>query len=276
MPRSIRDTSIAIGFVQVPVSVYKAAQDEKLDLRSLCDTCGSAPHQRIVCETPACGMELAQPEDAIAAVKAGQTLIEGPNGTPVAARGFQSWYHVPGRGYEWSKGEYVQISNQEVEEAKASAQRYDAITVAKTVEFKKVAVEHVLGEPYYLLPPEGANEATLKAYRLVTEALDTAGMALLCYLTMRDKTHRYAVVADRVKNVLMAYEVRDARALPYTAKAVAVNAAERTQAEGILRGQWSDEAHIEAAPDPLMALLERKVAEAQRLPGIGETVIVPR
>jgi non-homologous end joining protein Ku len=276
MPRSIRDTSIAIGFVQVPVSVYKAAQDEKLDLRSLCDTCGEAPHQRIVCETPACGTELLQPEDAKAAIKAGQTLIEGATGLPTAARSFQSWYHVPGRGYEWSKGEYVQISKVEIEDAKASAQKYDAITVSKTVDFKKVAVEHVLGEPYYLLPPEGANEATLKAYRLVTEALDSGGMALLCYLTMREKTHRYAVVADQGKNILMAYEIRDARALPYTAKAVAVSAAEKKQAEGILAGQWSDEAHIDAAPDPLLALLERKVAEVQRLPGVGETIIVPQ
>jgi non-homologous end joining protein Ku len=276
MPRSIRDTSIAIGFVQVPVSVYKAAQDEKLDLRSLCDSCGEAPHQRIVCETPSCGTELPQPEDAKAAIKAGQTLIEGPNGLPTAARSFQSWYHVPGRGYEWSKGEYVQISKVEIEEAKASAVKYDAITVSKTVDFKKVAVEHVLGEPYYLLPPEGANEATLKAYRLVTEALDSGGMALLSYLTMRDKTHRYAIVADQSRNILMAYEIRDARQLPYTAKAVAVNASERQQAEGILKGQWSDQAHIDAAPDPLLALLERKVAEVQRLPGIGETVIVPQ
>lgn len=276
MPRSIRDTSIAIGFVQVPVSVFKAAQDESLDLKSLCDACGSPPHQRIVCESPECGTELPNPEDAIAAVGAGKTLIPGPNGTPVAARGFQSWYHVPGRGYEWMKGEYVQISKAEIEEAKASAQKYDAITVAKTVDFKKVATGHVLGEPYYLLPPEGANEATLKAYRLVTEALDSGGMALLSYLTMRDRTHRYAIVADTGRNILMAYEIKDARALPYAAKAVPVNAGERAQAEGILKGQWSDEAHIEAAPDPVLQLLERKVAEVQRLPGVGETVIVPQ
>lgn len=276
MPRSIRDTSIAIGFVQVPVSVYKAAQDDMLDLRSLCDGCGEPPHQRIVCESPSCGTPLESPDAAKEAVKAGRTLIEGENGLPVAARGFQSWYHVPGRGYEWMKGEYVEVSKDEIEQAKASAQRYDAITVAKTVEFKKVATEHILGEPYYLLPPEGANEATLKAYRLVTEALDSGGMALLSYLTMRDRTHRYAIVADRQRNILMAYEIRDARALPYAAKAVPVNAAEKAQAEGILKGQWSDEAHIDAPPDPLMALIERKVAETQRLPGIGETQIIPQ
>lgn len=276
MPRSIRDTSIAIGFVQVPVSVYKAAQDDRLDLKSLCDTCGSPPHQRIVCESPSCAKELPTPEDAVAAVKAGQTLIEGPNGTPVAARGFQSWYHVPGRGYEWSKGEFVQISKEEMEQAKASAQKFDAITVTKTVDFKKLATEHVLAEPYYLLPPEDANEPTLKAYRLVTEALDQGGMALLSYLTMRDKTHRYAIVADRGRNILMAYEVRDARTVPYAAKPIAVSEAEKKQVAGILQAQWSDEAKIEAVPDPLMKLLEQKIAETQRLPGVGVTVIVPQ
>ncbi len=253
MPRAIKETSITIGFVQVPVSLFKAGQDSDLDLRSLCE-CGRPPRQVIVCENPNCGTPVRDVQEAI---ERGDTVRSGPNGV-FAARRFPSWQATPKRGYEWTKGKYVEVSADEIKAARAEG-KVDSFEVAKTVDLKAVAVRYVLGDPLYLLPPEDANKVAKQAYSLIVEALDQKGLSLLAYLSLRDKTHRYSIVSGM--GFLMAYQLQERRPLPYTPEKEPVQDKQKEQVQAILQGVYAEDATIEAAPDPVMALLEGKIRD---------------
>ena len=273
MPRSIKETSITIGFVQVPVALFKAGQDDTLDLKSLCE-CGHPPQQFIVCKNPGCGTKAFTDQDVRDDIGNGQVVLQGPDGA-FAARRYASWQATPKRGYEWTKGKYVELTADEMKAARSSV-KYDTFEVVKTADFKDVATRYVLGDPLYVLPPEDGNTVTKKAYSLVTEALDQKGMALLAKLTVREKSYRYAIVADKAANVMMAYVLSERRPLPYTPEKQSVTAAETGQVQGILQGVYSTDALMDPLPDPLLDLLQEKIAATQRLPGIGQPILVPK
>lgn len=233
MPRSIKETTISIGFVQLPVSLFKATADATLDLRSLCE-CGQAPKQAIACES--CG------------------------------KTYTSWATVPNRGYKLPTGQYAIVSLEEVKNAKAGV-KYDSFEVQKTVPFTHLATRYVLSDPLFLLPPEGTNNVAKKGYNVVTDALDAGNMALLAYLTLRDRTYRYAIVADRAENALLAYELKDRRPLPYEPDHVAVTEAEKKSLQGTLQGLWSEDPEIPAPKDGLVELIEERIKALGVIPG---------
>ncbi len=229
----MKETSISIGFVQLPVSLFKATADASLDLKSLCE-CGKAPKQTIVC--------------------------------PSCARTYTSWATVPNRGYQLPTGQYAIVSLEEVKNAKG-AEKHDSFEVQKTVPFTHLATRYVLSDPMFLLPPEGTNNIAKKGYNVVADALDEGNMALLAYLTLRDKTYRYAIVADRTENVLLAYQLNERRPLPYEPDHVAVTEAERKSLQGTLQGIWSEDPEIPAPKDALLELIEERIAALGVIPG---------
>jgi len=284
-PRSIKETSITIGFVQVPVCLYKADQNTDLDFRSLCG-CGKPPRQLIVCENPECGTTVKDDGNDAAyadpviksAIANGSVVRRGlTNGEDVlfVAKRYGSWQETPKKGYEWARGQFVELTSQEMKEARGK-EKHDTFEVSKTVDFKSLATGYVLSEPVYLLPPDGANKVTKKAFALITESLDQQGMALLALLTLRDRTYRYAIVADKTKNVMMAYKIEDRRDLPYSPEKEEVTTAEAAQVKGILQGMYSQDATLAAPPDPLMEMLEVRIAATEKLPGIGQSVLIPK
>jgi len=272
-PRSIKETTITIGLVQVPVSLYKASQETDLNLKSL-DECGTPPRQVIVCENPTCGTPLPDPADVDRALKAGEVVRAGPQGA-YAAKRFASWFSVPKRGYEWAKGQFVELTKEEIDAAKSEV-KYETFEVAKSTDFKAVAMNYVLSDPVYLLPPEDANKPAKESYSLIAAALDQGGSALLAYLTVRDRTYRYAIVADQKANVLMAYQLQERRELPYTPEKYPSDPKKVAQVQAVLGSVQDPDPSIEPVRDAVMELLEQKIAATQKLPGIGQPIIVPK
>ena len=188
---------------------------------------------------------------------------------------YTSWQRTPQRGYEWSKGEFVVLTPEELAEAKAARAKVDSMKVEKAVDFEATATKYVYGKAYYLLPPEGANETSAGAYRTVCEVVRESGRAILVRFMPRDKVRHYAVVASP-EDVLIAYEIRDRRDLPYDVPTAPANPKQKAQGKALIDGMFSDDPTLEPEPDPVFELVQRKVAERGSLEGIGQTVIVPQ
>ena len=234
-------TTLDFGFVQVPVELHQASENDELDLKTLCH--GKPPKMSIKCQ-------------------------EGNEE-------YTSWNKVPERGYEWAKGQYVIVTPAELEEVKAKRPTVDSMKVEKAVDFAQAGVEYAARAEYRVLPPRDANETTRASYRAIYETVKESGQALLVRYAPTTKVRHYAVVADP-EGVLMAYELKPKRALPFPVPAVAADPKVKKQAQGLLASVASDDVHMEPEPDPLFDLVQAKIAHEVELPGIGQTVMDPK
>src|SRR3989304_2453615 len=125
------------------------------------------------------------------------------------------------------------------------------------------------------MPQEKATNTTLQAYRSIYEVVQESDRPILVRFAPRDKVRHYALVADP-DGTLWACELSDRRTKPYEVPQVAPDPKGKAQARMLIEGLVSDDPTFEPEPDPLFALVERKVAEMAKLPGIGQTVIVPQ
>lgn len=240
MPK--KDTTLDFGFVQVPVAVFPACDEsDDLDLKTLCH--GKAPKMEIRCE-------------------------EG-------GESYSSWNKVPDRGYEWSRGQYIVLTAEEIQAAKAQRATVDSIKVDKPVDFQKVGTLYGLKAKYRLLPPEKANESARSSYRAVFEVVKEDGRAILCRFAPSGKVRHYAAVADE-EGVFLLYEVLTKKPMPYAVESAPADPKVKVQAKMLVDSMYSDDVAMEEEPDPLFELVQRKVAERTLLPGVGQTVIVPQ
>ncbi|TET92002.1 MAG: hypothetical protein E3J35_00650 [Methanomassiliicoccales archaeon] len=226
--RALREINVSIGFVQVPMQMFKASQTDGLDLKTACE-CGEQPKMRIVCPNAECGKE------------------------------YSSWFGVPNRAYEYAKGERIILTQEEMEKARSEAKSYDTIQILKVVDFKKLAIHYCFDDTYYLLPSEDCNEITKKAYGVLVKALDCEGWALLSKATLRNKTHRIAIISDSDMNILIGYRIEDRREIPFEIPHTDITDMEYDQLQTVLKSALTDDAKIEAEPDPLLKLIEDKV-----------------
>lgn len=226
-----QEVAIGIGLVQFRAKMFKATKDEGASLgnkvKSLC-VCGTAPKQRIVC--PTCAAE------------------------------YSGWSTVPLRGFEVAKDEYVTVPTKEWESA-GKVEGSKALGIEKVVDFKTLATQFVLSEPYYLLPDEQGLPVDLKLFRLLVEALDAEGWALLTHAALRGFPRRLALIADRMENALVAYTVQDKNAAPYTAPTVPVSDMERQQLTSMLKGAMTTDLSFPGADDGKLRLMSAKVEE---------------
>ncbi len=241
MSSKIKDTTLDFGFVQIPVSVFGATQDDTLSLKTLC--CGATPKQTIRCQGE-CGTE------------------------------YTSWVKAPQRGYEWSKGKFVVLTPEEIAQVNETKEKVDSMKVVKAVPFQKVEEAYVFDGAYRVLPPERATGTTLQAYRTVYEIVRESDRAILVRFSPRDKVRHYALVADE-DGTLWARQLSDRTTKPYDVPASSPDAKAKAQGKALIESVASDDATFEPEPDPLFELVEKKVAEMAGIPGIGQTVIVP-
>lgn len=237
MARAIRSVSIAVGFLQVACKMFKATSTSKLEGHTYC----SQSHRLgtiMVCKEDGCEEQ------------------------------YSHWSKAPMRGVDVGDTTYF-YTTEELEAKADELPKYDTMQVARVVPFKEVGVLHTFGESYYLLPPEDANTVSLKAYRLLVEALDNEGWAMLTKLTMRDKVHRYAVVPHAGSNVLVAVELGDRRPVPYESGKPIVSDIERQQIRDFLKAAFTEDAYVEADPDALFLLVEEKM-EADLQKGLAQ------
>ena len=241
MASKLKDTALDFGFVQVPVAIFPAVEDDELSLSSLCH--GKPPKMTIKC---------------------------GEGGEE-----YTSWNKVPERGYKWAEGEYIILSPGEIAEAKLKRPHVDSMKVEKSVDVQKIGAKYGFDRPNRVMTPEKGNETSKAAYRAVYETIRDSGKAVLVRFAPRDRVRHYACIADE-DGVILAYPILEKRPLPYPVPTTPADAKTKKQAEMTIESVASDDVTLEQEPDPLFELVQAKLAEKSLLPGIGSTTINPQ
>ena len=236
----LKDTTLDFGFVQVPVAVFGASQEDSLKTVTLCH--GKKARMSIRC-------------------------AEG-------GEEYTSWNKLPQRGYEWAKGEYIVLEPDEIEGAKASREAVDTMKVVKVVDAAKVDAAYVYDGAYRVMPQEEkATQTTLQSYRSIYEIVRESDRPILVRFAPRDKVRHYALVADP-DGTLWACQLTDRKDKPYDVPQVTPDPKVKAQAKMLLESLASDDPTFEPEPDPLFELVQRKVEARGSLAGIGQTIPV--
>jgi DNA end-binding protein Ku len=148
MPRPLQSASLSFGLVNIPVKLYTAAHDKSVSFHLLHGKDGSRIREQIIC------IEEDKPVERKDLVK----------------------------GYEVSRGKYVEITEKELDALEAEAnqnveiQEFVPAGAVDPVYFKKT---------YYLGPDKGG----AKPYALLAQAMLREGQAAIAQLVQRGKEH---------------------------------------------------------------------------------------
>ena len=159
--RSIGSATISFGLVSVPVNLFSSSESSaSVSFNMLHKKCGTRLKQQYICSKEGSVVE----KDEI------------------------------GKGYEFSKGQYVLFSAEELKALDEKAT--NAIDIAEFVPLAKVDRIY-LDKVYYLGPDKGGE----RAYRLLAEALEETGRAALGQYSARGK--QYLVLVRPMGDVLV-------------------------------------------------------------------------
>jgi DNA end-binding protein Ku len=232
MPRAIWKGAISFGLVYVPVEVFPATQSEHtgfnlLDRRTL-DPVG---YRQINKRTG----KAIEREDIV-------------------------------RGYEYEKGAFVVISDEEIKAASPEATQ--TVDILGFVEAAQVSFLY-LDTPYWLAPDKRAG----KTYALLRDALAASGKIGIASVVLHSRQHLAALVATgpalALQTLRWSTEVRefdDVQSLPKSAKATGVSAHELQMARKLIDDmstQWQPEDYRDTYRDAILELAERKVREGK-------------
>lgn len=155
-PRSIGSGAISFGLVSIPVKLYLAASSESPSFNLLHARCGNRIRQQRFC--PACNTVVEREE-----------LI---------------------RGYEVSKDQYIQVTDEELKALEGEAS--EEIEIAEFVPLEKV--DPIYFERSYYLGPDRGGE---KAYRLLADTMTQVGKVALAKFVLRGKENLVIVRSAR-------------------------------------------------------------------------------
>jgi DNA end-binding protein Ku len=146
MPRAIWTGSISFGLVNVPVRMYSAIDEHQLHFNYIHEPDGSRIGYQKVCKA---------------------------EGKPVPDEEIV-------KAFEFEKGEYVYMTDEDFEAAEAENHR--TIEIRDFVPYEEVDPIY-FGRTYYL----GPQESSEKVYALLREAMERSGLAAIAKYVMRDK-----------------------------------------------------------------------------------------
>ena len=150
--RSIWSGSLSFGMVNIPVKLQSAVQSESLDLDLLS-------------------------KDDLAPIR--YARIDSKTGEEVA-------YKDIVKGYQYAKGKYVVVTDEDFE--KASPKKSKSIDIIQFV--KEDDIDPVYFEkPYYIVPGKGSE----KTYQLLLKALEEAHASGLAEFMLRNREHLCAI-----------------------------------------------------------------------------------
>ena len=226
--RALWKGSINFGLVNIPVAVYPAETSKSLDLDML-DRRDFAPikYQRINKRT---GKEV--PWDQIV------------------------------KGYQYEKGEYVTLTDEELRSANVEAtQSVDILDFVAAAEISPVYFE----KPYYLEPQKNGR----RAYMLLREVLVKSNKVAIARVVIRSREHLAAVIPEwnvLILNLLrFQHELRDSKGLDIPeagSKGRAISAGELQMAERLIEamsGPWNPAKYRDEYREDLENLIERKI-----------------
>ena len=177
MPRSIWNGMISFGLVNIPVGLYPATRDNDLHFHLLHKKdCGRIRQQR-VCEE--CG-EVVEYDELV-------------------------------KGFEYEKGEYVEVTPEELE--KAQPESTELITIHSFVDPTQID-PMFYSRPYYLMP----DKKSIRVYSLLREALHKSNRVGIATFVLRTKeylaTLRPCGNALILDTIHFADEIREAEGVP--------------------------------------------------------------
>jgi DNA end-binding protein Ku len=229
MARSIWKGAISFGLVHIPVEMYPAVSDKGLDL----------------------------------------TMLDRRDFAPVGFKRYNKsnekdvpWDEIV-KGYEYTPGEYVVLSEEDLRRANPEATQ--TIDIVAFVDAGQVPLLFY-DQPYYLAPGKGGD----KVYALLRETLRQTGKIGIARVVIRVKQHLAALVCmgdTLVMNTLRyADEIRDVGELKipgHGAKAAAISDQELKMAMALVEGMstdWHPDQFHDTYREDVMALVEQKIA----------------
>lgn len=226
MARVIWKGAITFGLVHVPIVLHAATRSTRLDFDWI-DKRDNAP--------------------------VGYQRINKHTGKPIDAE------HIV-KGFEYEKGDYVFLSDEDFKQAKPGATQ--SIDVLSFVPASEVPL-YYFDTPYYLAP----DKRGAKGYALFREVLRKSGLLALASVVLHTRQYLAAMLPldDVLMLITMRYadEIRDAGELDIPqGKDHAPNAKEMQMATRLLEDMtqaWDPEQYRDEYRDDLMATIEEKV-----------------
>ena len=232
MPRVLWKGAISFGLVHIPVGLYSAEKRNSFDLTML---------------------------DRRTMKPVGFKRYNKETGEDV------SWDDIV-KGYEYEKGRYVVLTEEDFKRANVEAtQTVDILNFVDEDEISPMYFE----TPYYLAPDKRGQ----KGYALLRETLKQTGKIGIANVVIR--TRQYVAALMPVGDVILMNTLRYANELRGTdelevpssnLKAVGVNAREIEMAGKLVEGmtaKWNPEEYHDTYHEDLLALIEKRVQAGQ-------------
>jgi DNA end-binding protein Ku len=236
MPRAIWSGSISFGLVNVPVRLYSAVQEHKLHFHFVHEKDNSPIGYEKVCK------------------KEGEPV---PDDEIVKA-------------FEYTKGEYVFMDEEDFEAAKAEG--YKTIDIVDFVPYEDIDPIY-FAKTYYIGPDRGAE----KTYSLLVKAMEDSELAGVAKFVMRDKQHLGALrIRDGVITLEQLYFADEIRPIDeIKASRGRVSQQELQMAARLIESfttQWKPEKYKDTYRDQLCAIIraKRKGQEIHAAPELEE------
>ena len=248
MPRAIWSGAISFGLVNVPVRMYSGIDEHKLHFNYLHKKDDSRIGYEKVCKQE----DKPVPDKEI--VKA----------------------------FEYAKGEYVYMTDEDFETAAAKAEGFKTIEIRDFVPYADIDPIY-FERTYYLGPADGAD----KVYRLLVKAMEDSELAAIGKYVMRDKQNLGCVrVRDGVLTLERMYFADEIRPLdeikPKSSRVSKEELALAQQLIDSLTGEFKPEKYKDTYRDALLDVIKRKrkgekvhvepAEEAEEVPDLMEAL----
>lgn len=166
------------------------------------------------------------------------------------------------KGYEYEKGEYVAVSDEDFVEANVEATQ--SISITEFVDRQAISPLY-FDKPYYLEPLKNGR----RAYALLREVLRRSEKVGIAKVVIRSRQHLAALLVEGpvlVVNLLrFAHELRDLSALDVpadSARSAAVSPQELKMAERLVEAmvsEWDPQKYRDDYHEDLLKLIDKKV-----------------
>jgi DNA end-binding protein Ku len=228
MPRSMWRGAIQFGLVTIPVKLYLATEQGGIGFNLLHATCLNRIQMKVYCPY----------HDEV--IPRSETV----------------------RGYEWSKGKYVVVTEEDLDSVPLKTMRAIEIEMFIAADRDNAGTEFVK-QAYYLEPdPIGA-----KAFYLLKAVLAEQNKTAICKIVLKDR-EQLAALNPFSKTMLLTTlhwpdEVRATDELALPEDEIEIKPSERKMAEQLVEsmtGDFSADEYHDDYRQALMAVIERKVA----------------
>jgi DNA end-binding protein Ku len=228
MARSMWRGAIQFGLVTIPVKLYLATEQGGIGFNLLHASCLNRIQMKIYCPY----------HDAV--IPRSETV----------------------RGYEWSKGKYVVVTEEDLDSVPLKTMR--AIEIEMFVDARRDAHGAQFVKQAYYLEPE---QIGTKAFYLLKSVLAEQGKSAICKIVLKDREQLAALNPYATTMLLTTLhwpdEVRAIEDLNLPEDQVEIKPAEKKMAEQLvasMTGDFSADAYQDDYRQALMAVIERKVA----------------